>query len=187
MLPPPPTCRTESPQEAPLRFLMDRIDYERSLSMPVAEEAFKLDRMRALLHRLGDPQNRLPIIHVAGTKGKRSTAAMIGGRAFGGRLSNGPVHFAPSRPRRGAYRRRRGGLAPPEEFADLVELVRPAVEALDRAAAQSDPPEHGPTYFEIITAAALCHLLTGGSMWPSWKWGSAAGSIRPTSARRPSR
>ena len=34
--------------------------------------------MRELLHRLGDPQQRhLPIVHVAGTKGKGSTAAMM--------------------------------------------------------------------------------------------------------------
>ena len=29
---------------------------------------------------------------------------------------------------------------------------------MDREAAQGDPPEQGPTYFEIITAAALCHF-----------------------------
>ncbi|MGB8842349.1 MAG: bifunctional folylpolyglutamate synthase/dihydrofolate synthase, partial [Aliidongia sp.] len=37
-----------------------------------------LDRIRALLHRLGDPQDRLaPVIHVAGTNGKGSTVAML--------------------------------------------------------------------------------------------------------------
>jgi dihydrofolate synthase/folylpolyglutamate synthase len=37
----------------------------------------KLDRIRELLARLGDPQRRLRIIHVAGSKGKGSTAAML--------------------------------------------------------------------------------------------------------------
>jgi dihydrofolate synthase/folylpolyglutamate synthase len=37
-----------------------------------------LDRIRALLRRLGDPQDRLaPVIHVAGTNGKGSTVAML--------------------------------------------------------------------------------------------------------------
>jgi dihydrofolate synthase / folylpolyglutamate synthase len=45
-----------------------------------------------------------------------------------------------------------------EEFAQLIELIRPVVEALDREAACKNPPEHGPTYFEIITAAAWCHF-----------------------------
>ena len=36
-----------------------------------------LDRMRTLLKRLGDPQDRLKYIHVAGTNGKGSVCAMI--------------------------------------------------------------------------------------------------------------
>ena len=37
----------------------------------------KLDRMRRLMTRLGDPQRRLRIVHIAGTKGKGSIAAML--------------------------------------------------------------------------------------------------------------
>src|SRR5438270_13710536 len=37
----------------------------------------KLDRMKALLARLGDPHRRLRIVHVAGSKGKGSTSAML--------------------------------------------------------------------------------------------------------------
>ena len=36
-----------------------------------------LSRMRALLDRLGNPQSRLKFIHIAGTNGKGSTAAML--------------------------------------------------------------------------------------------------------------
>lgn len=36
-----------------------------------------LHRTRALLRRCGDPHNQVPVIHVAGTNGKGSTAAMI--------------------------------------------------------------------------------------------------------------
>src|SRR5579859_2912283 len=40
-----------------------------------------LDRIRALMRRLGDPQDRLPpVVHVAGTNGKGSTVAYL--RAF---------------------------------------------------------------------------------------------------------
>ena len=59
-----------------MRFLLGRIDYERTQSMPCSEEALKLDRMRELLARLGNPQAKMPIVHVAGTKGKGSTAAI---------------------------------------------------------------------------------------------------------------
>lgn len=36
-----------------------------------------LERMEALLHRLGDPQKTLRFVHVAGTNGKGSTCAML--------------------------------------------------------------------------------------------------------------
>ncbi len=38
---------------------------------------YNLDRIRALMARLGNPQNTIPTIHIAGTNGKGSTAAMI--------------------------------------------------------------------------------------------------------------
>lgn len=36
-----------------------------------------LDRMRILLDRLGNPQDRLKFIHIAGTNGKGSVCAML--------------------------------------------------------------------------------------------------------------
>jgi dihydrofolate synthase/folylpolyglutamate synthase len=44
---------------------------------PARNDTGKLDRMRALLQALGDPQTQYPMIHIAGTKGKGSTAAII--------------------------------------------------------------------------------------------------------------
>src|SRR5258705_8470783 len=51
-----------------------RIDYERRTPLPAD---LKLDQMRALLRVLGEPQRRLRVVHVAGSKGKGSTAAML--------------------------------------------------------------------------------------------------------------
>lgn len=36
-----------------------------------------LDRMRELLRRMGNPQEKLRFVHVAGTNGKGSTCAMV--------------------------------------------------------------------------------------------------------------
>src|SRR5438045_5941616 len=55
-------------------FWYSLINYEQRAPSPAD---FKLDRMRALLGRLGDPQRRLRILHVAGSKGKGSTSAML--------------------------------------------------------------------------------------------------------------
>src|SRR3989442_2948852 len=62
-----------SRQEA-LDFWFGRINYEQLAPLP---SDLKLDRMAALLERLGDPQRRLRIVHVAGSKGKGSTSAML--------------------------------------------------------------------------------------------------------------
>src|SRR5437868_14920777 len=60
-----------------ISFLLSRIDYERAAAIPYQTREVRLDRMRDLLQRLGNPQDKLRIVHVAGTKGKGSTSAMI--------------------------------------------------------------------------------------------------------------
>ena len=60
--------------EEALRFWFGRINYEQVSPRP---SDLKLDRMRALLDALGNPQERLRIIHIAGSKGKGSTSAML--------------------------------------------------------------------------------------------------------------
>src|SRR4051812_38141452 len=63
-------------REAALDWLVGRINYERT-TLPYLSRQLKLDRMRQLLTRLGQPDAGLKIIHVAGTKGKGSTSVMI--------------------------------------------------------------------------------------------------------------
>src|SRR5690349_24379456 len=59
-----------------LDYLYGRLNYERT-GMPRIPAELRLGRMRRLLRRLGDPQEGLRILHIAGTKGKGSTAAML--------------------------------------------------------------------------------------------------------------
>jgi dihydrofolate synthase/folylpolyglutamate synthase len=59
-----------------LDYLYGRLNYER-LGMPKGSAELRLGRMRRLLRKLGDPHHSLKIIHVAGTKGKGSTSAML--------------------------------------------------------------------------------------------------------------
>src|SRR5438874_46901 len=67
---------TPSPSayEQALAYWFGRINYEVAAPQP---DDLRLDRTRALLHRLGDPQQRLHILHVAGSKGKGSTSALL--------------------------------------------------------------------------------------------------------------
>ena len=55
-----------------------------------------LDRLRDVLARLGNPQDRLPpVIHVAGTNGKGSTCAFLRAMGRSPRLA-GPRHYFPA-------------------------------------------------------------------------------------------
>jgi len=66
----PPTYRST------LKYLYSLTDYEKKGLAAYAPEFYNLDRVRQLLALLGNPQQAFRSIHVAGTKGKGSTAAM---------------------------------------------------------------------------------------------------------------
>lgn len=73
------TLNTRSPRmtypEA-LRYLDSFINYEKKDGYDY-RESFKLERMAKICSLLGDPQEDINSIHIAGTKGKGSTCAMV--------------------------------------------------------------------------------------------------------------
>src|SRR6202453_2512070 len=137
-----------------LDYLYSRLNYERR-GMPRAPRELRLSRMRRLLRRLGDPHSRLKIIHVAGTKGKGSTAAMMAAAltASGGRTA---LYCSPHLHALEERFQMAGKPATIGECAALVDDVREAVERLERG----DPrhAERGSTFFEITTAMGLLHF-----------------------------
>lgn len=68
---------TEVKYQENLDYLFKFVDYSLTRNLQYSPEKFNLDQMRMLASELGNPQEDYPIIHVAGTKGKGSTAAMI--------------------------------------------------------------------------------------------------------------
>src|SRR5205823_336960 len=109
---------------------------ERAAVMPYSERAFQLDRMRHLLRQLGDPQDGLPIIHIAGTKGKGSTAATAAAILSAAGYRTGLYHS----PHLDCVEERLivdGQPCPADEFARLVEQIRPIAEAMDRLPADA--------------------------------------------------
>lgn len=133
-------------------FIAGRINFERLPTDRYGLQDFKLERMRALLRRLGDPQQKIPIVHLAGTKGKGSTAVMTAailtasGRRTGLFTSPHIEHFSERMTIDGSR-------PPPEELRDLVEHLRPIVGALDEESAAMRP-----TFFEVLTAMAWLHF-----------------------------
>ena len=66
-----------SSYEAVVEWLMSFADFERGSLPRRSRPAFALERIRSLLRRMDDPQLGRRTVHVAGSKGKGSTAAMI--------------------------------------------------------------------------------------------------------------
>jgi dihydrofolate synthase/folylpolyglutamate synthase len=149
----------DSSSADPLTWLYGRIDYERAITMPYRHDDFRLDRMRTLLEKLGSPDRSYAIVHIAGTKGKGSTAAMVSAILSAADIDTG-LFTSPHLERIEERIRCNGQPVSAELFAKLIEQVRPAVLEMD-AICQRDG-YGGPTFFEITTAMALCCFATRG-------------------------
>ena len=131
-------------------LLLSLVDHERNHPVGPRQKAiFDLGRMERLLHRLGDPHNSVPVIHVAGTKGKGSTAALCDSalHAAGyhtGFYSSPHLHSFRERIRRNTIPISEG------EFSGLVEGLWPHQEWVGRHEGL------GPvTLFEFMTGMAF--------------------------------
>jgi len=128
----------------------DSVQFLYALGNEIKTAKLGLERIRTVLDALGRPQDRLAIVHVAGTNGKGSTCAMIaaGLQAAGCRtgLFTSPHLMEPTE------RIRIGGQPiSSAEFAAVFDRVHAVVE---RLMAEGAVDMHT-TYFETVTAMAL--------------------------------
>jgi dihydrofolate synthase/folylpolyglutamate synthase len=140
----------------------DSVRFLYALGNEIRSVKFGLDRIRAVLEALGNPQRTFRVVHVAGTNGKGSTCAMIeaGLRAsylFEARQDG--VLSVPKKPiRTGLFtsphliepteRIQISGVAvTPEQFQRAFAVVHEIAEKLDL--------DCHPTYFETVTAMAF--------------------------------
>jgi dihydrofolate synthase / folylpolyglutamate synthase len=137
-----------------LDYLYSRLNYER-VAMPKIPAELRLGRMRRLLRRLGDPQLGLPIIHIAGTKGKGSTGAMLAAALNASGVRTG-LYSSPHLHRLEERFCVDGQPAAPLELVGLVDQVRAVVEQLEMD--DSHLRHRGSTFFEITTAMGLLHF-----------------------------
>jgi len=110
-----------------------------------------LEVPRRLLARLGAPQEAYRIIHVAGSNGKGSTAAITESILRAAGLRTG-LYTSPHLVDFAERIRVNGGPIGAGALARLVGRLRPLAEDVSRAAGRSA------TFFEITTAMALLHF-----------------------------
>ncbi len=137
--------------EQAISFLFDRINFERTPAS--GKQDFKLDRMKRLLELLGNPQNRIPCIHIAGTKGKGSTAVMLAEMLTAAGYRVGLY----TSPHVEAFEERMqvaGARPNADQLVELVQQVAPAV-----LQCETDSVPFSPTFFEVTTALAWMFFL----------------------------
>jgi dihydrofolate synthase / folylpolyglutamate synthase len=131
-----------------LAFWYGRINYEVRAAKP---GDMKLERMRALLRLLGDPHDRVRLVHVTGTKGKGSTCAMIASilRRAGYRVG---LFTSPHLEHVEERMQVDGVPITHAELAARMDEVAVAVRQLE------DGRSPGITFFEIGTALGFLHF-----------------------------
>jgi dihydrofolate synthase / folylpolyglutamate synthase len=139
--------------EDALAYILSFSDYERSIGGTWPATRFSLARIEALCALLGRPQDDYPVLQVAGTKGKGSTAAMLQAALGAGGWRTGlftspHLHDLRERIRLGP------ALIPPATLAELVAELQPAIARLNERVAELGAV----TTFEILTALALLYF-----------------------------
>ncbi len=133
-----------------LNYLNSFIDYEK-LSFYNYKDVFKLDRVEALLSRLGSPHKKLNFIHIAGTKGKGSTSAFIHSILKNSGLKTGLY----TSPHLLSFRERiriNGDFISKSDLISTVNHVRASVESVSKN-------KDDFSFFEIYTACALLYFF----------------------------
>jgi len=130
-------------------------DYERAVDYvhSLGELGWKLglERFAALCARLGNPQEQFRSVHIAGTNGKGSTAAMVSAilKSAGYKVGSYYSPFVYDIRERVVLN---GEMIPESDFARLVNFIRPHAEAVAQT-------EHGhPTEFEFKTALGFVYF-----------------------------
>lgn len=140
----------DSPFQQALDYIYSFIDYERQ--GPRVRQTWDLRRVEDLLNRLGNPHLKSKTVHIAGSKGKGSVAAMISSvlTAAGyrtGLYTSPHLHFYNERIRID------GNYITNEEIVALVDRIKPAVEAVNKEA------KYGTlTTFEVTTAIGFSYF-----------------------------
>ena len=137
------------------RSAIDRLltltDFERK-SRAGEPPDFHLRRMELLLASLGDPHLATPVVHVAGSKGKGSTCAMITAALSANGLRTG-LYTSPHLHRFTERIRVDGAPVDEHVFAGLIEQLWPDVTAIEERGDLGKV-----SVFEMLTAMAFVHF-----------------------------
>lgn len=133
-------------------YLCGFTNYEQKVDYQYRPETLDLGRMRALAEFIGNPHHSLIAAHIAGTKGKGSTATILTAilRKSGKKVG---LYTSPHLEQIEERIETNDGRISPEEMRDFLNLIYPHVEACKKAGGNMVP-----TFFEVFTAMAFHHF-----------------------------
>lgn len=134
-----------------LDYIYSLIDYERE---PRSRDRARYDlrRVYELLDRLGNPHLKARTVHIAGSKGKGSVAAMMASVLTTAGYTTG-LYTSPHLHTFNERIRVDNTLISDDELIDLVAQIKPEVELVNEKATYGKL-----TTFELITAIAFAHF-----------------------------
>lgn len=130
----------DSAYQETLDYLYRFVDYSLVRNFRFTPEKFNLARMETLLEKMGNPHRRCPVVHVAGTKGKGSTSALLASALSASGCRTGFY----SSPHLSEFTERfqlDGEQISPAELVQIVQEMKPAIEQVEAI-----------SWFEITTA-----------------------------------
>jgi len=133
-----------------VKYLFDRTDYERQQRLRYNITTFDLKRMEKLAALLGNPQKKIPTVHIAGTKGKGSTATMLAKMLESNDYKVG-LYTSPHVVSLHERIMVNSQMISEGQMLRLLNRIYAPVEKM----AKNDPV----TFFEIMTALALMHFV----------------------------
>lgn len=151
--------------EESVRYLLS---LGRELASPQQASAAKFDlrNITALCEHLGQPQRAFESVHIAGTNGKGSTAAMLDSILRAAGVHTG-LYTSPHLERINERIRLGGQDIPDAEFAATFTRVQKAIEELLAAGRLAAHP----TFFECMTTIAFVYFATAGAEFAVFETG----------------
>ena len=138
--------------EAAVNYLESFIDYEKKTDYTYSRRLWNLERMQLLLNYLGKPHQKLKTIHIAGSKGKGSTAAMIHAILKASGYKTG-LYTSPHLVTPLERFRINSQLMSENQFCELVEQLQPHIDEVNKRKGHKSLTDIGKlSFFEIYTA-----------------------------------
>ena len=135
-----------------LDYIYSFIDYEKTPKLRYNAANYDLRRVGELLARLGNPHLEATSVHIAGTKGKGSIAAMVASVLSVSNYTTG-LYTSPHLHTLRERMRVDGKLISEDELVTLVQKLQPEVEIVNQKATYGRL-----TTFELLTALGFAHF-----------------------------